>query len=118
RLNPDTGQVDRIPLGEGSAPHGVIISPDGAAWITDCGLNAIVRVDPATHEVKTWKLPKDRANAVLKFDPETKSFASFPSDKPDAAVRQLNGRPGEVWGAESGTDRLVVIRTGDKQAKD
>ncbi len=58
------------------------------------------------------------ANAVLKFDPETKSFASFPSDKPDAAVRQLNGRPGEVWGAESGTDRLVVIRTGDKQAKD
>jgi len=118
RLNPDTGQVDRIPLGEGSAPHGVIIGPDGAAWITDCGLNAIVRVDPATHEVKTWKLPKDRAHAVLKFDPETKSFASFPSDKPDAAVRQLNGRPGEVWGAESGTDRLVVIRTGDKQAKD
>jgi virginiamycin B lyase len=25
-------------------------------------------------------------------------------------VRQLLGRPGEVWGAESGTDRLVVIR--------
>jgi virginiamycin B lyase len=26
-------------------------------------------------------------------------------------VRQLNGRPGEVWGGESGTDRLVVIQT-------
>jgi virginiamycin B lyase len=25
-------------------------------------------------------------------------------------VRQLNGRPGEVWGAESGIDRLVVVR--------
>jgi len=25
-------------------------------------------------------------------------------------VRQLLGRAGEVWGAESGTDRLVVIR--------
>jgi virginiamycin B lyase len=25
-------------------------------------------------------------------------------------VRQLLGRPGEVWGAESGTDRLVVVR--------
>jgi streptogramin lyase len=28
-----------------------------------------------------------------------------------AAVRQMLGRPGEVWGAESGTDRLVRIRT-------
>jgi streptogramin lyase len=26
-------------------------------------------------------------------------------------VRQLLGRPGEVWGAESGVDKLVVIRT-------
>jgi virginiamycin B lyase len=39
----------------------------------------------------------------------------FPSDKPDAAVRQLNGRAGEVWGAESGTDRLVVIRVTGKE---
>ena len=27
-----------------------------------------------------------------------------------ADVRQLLGRPGEVWGAESGADRLVVVR--------
>jgi virginiamycin B lyase len=26
-------------------------------------------------------------------------------------VRQILGRPGEVWGAESGTDKLVVVRT-------
>ena len=30
---------------------------------------------------------------------------------PSAAVRQLLGRPGEVWGAESGADKLVVVRT-------
>ena len=65
RFDPNTGQVERIPLGQGSAPHGVIIGPDGAAWVTDGGLNAIVRVDPATREVKSWKLPKDRANANL-----------------------------------------------------
>ena len=29
-----------------------------------------------------------------------------------ANVRQLLGRPGEVWGAESGVDKLVVVRTG------
>ena len=50
------------------------------------------------------------ANAILKFDPETEKFESFPSDRPNAAVRQMLGRPGELWGAESGTDRLVVIR--------
>ncbi len=26
------------------------------------------------------------------------------------AVRQILGRAGEVWGAESGADRLVVLR--------
>jgi streptogramin lyase len=26
-------------------------------------------------------------------------------------VRQLLGRPGEVWGAESGADALVVVRS-------
>ena len=40
------------------------------------------------------------ANAILSFDPKSQAFDSFPSDKPDAAVRQLNGRAGEVWGAE------------------
>ena len=47
-LDPATGSVQTIPLGEGSAPHGVIIGPDKAAWVTDGGLNAIVRVDPGT----------------------------------------------------------------------
>jgi streptogramin lyase len=26
-------------------------------------------------------------------------------------VRQIHGRPGEVWGAESAADKLVVVRT-------
>src|SRR5688572_30090479 len=57
RLDPRTGKVEQIPLGEGSSPHGVIIGPDGAPWITDSGLNAIVRVDPRTRAVKTFPLP-------------------------------------------------------------
>jgi len=50
------------------------------------------------------------ANAVVRFDPKTETFQSFPSDKRGADVRQLAGRPGEVWGGESGTARLVVVR--------
>ena len=259
-LDPDTGDVHLVGLGNGSRPHGVIVGPDGAAWVTDGGLNAIVRVDPVTFEVWTYALPSDRpnanlntaafdgkgvlwftgqngvygrldpataelevfdaprgrgpygiaatsggdvyyaslagshiaridtatgeatvvepptpgqgarrvwsdsrgrvwvsewnagavsvydpadgswrswplpggraraysvyvddqdvvwltdfgSNAILRFDPEAEAFEAFPSDRPNAAVRQMLGRPGEVWGAESGTDRLVRIRT-------
>ncbi len=52
------------------------------------------------------------ANALVRFDPARERFRSFPLRSPGASVRQLLGRPGEVWGAESGADRLVVARTG------
>ena len=57
---------------------------------------------------------------VTDFSAPTRSCASiraaetfnvFASDKTNANVRQLNGRPGEVWGGESGNDRLVLIQT-------
>jgi len=64
-LNPVDGKVELIELGRGAAPHGVIIGPDGAPWITDGGLNAIVRVDPQTHQVRAWPLPADAAGANL-----------------------------------------------------
>jgi virginiamycin B lyase len=57
KLDKATGQIHLIPLGQGSAPHGVIIGPDGAPWITDGGLNAIVRVDPKSEELKIFPLP-------------------------------------------------------------
>jgi virginiamycin B lyase len=56
-LDPKTGAVQLVPLGRGSAPHGVIAGPDGAAWLTDGGQNAIARVDPKTRAVRVWKLP-------------------------------------------------------------
>jgi virginiamycin B lyase len=46
KLDKATGKTHLIPLGQGSAPHGVIIGPQDAPWITAGGLNAIVRVDP------------------------------------------------------------------------
>jgi virginiamycin B lyase len=49
-------------------------------------------------------------NAIERFDPATGSFTAFPSDRKRADVRQMLGRPGELWAAESGTDRLVAIR--------
>lgn len=58
RLDPATGEVERVDLGSGAAPHGVIVGDDGDAWVTDGGLNAIVRVDHGTLEVTTYPLPR------------------------------------------------------------
>src|SRR6059058_5814197 len=64
-LNPATGESAVVPLGGRSAPHGVIIGPDGAAWVTDGGQNAIVRVDPGSLKVRIFPLPKDAPPANL-----------------------------------------------------
>jgi len=59
---------------------------------------------------KVW-LSEWTANAMVRFDPATEKFDVFPSDHDGARVRQILGRPGEVWAPESGTSRLVVYRT-------
>ncbi len=65
KLNTTTGETSHIFLGKGSAPHGVIAGPDGAPWITDGGLNAIVRVDPFTENVTIYSLPQGVGYANL-----------------------------------------------------
>jgi virginiamycin B lyase len=65
RLDPSTGKTREITLAQGSAPHGVIIGPDGAPWVTDGGLNAIVRVDPKTERVQVFPLPQNSSYANL-----------------------------------------------------
>jgi len=64
-LDPATGTVTQVALGNGSMPHGVIVGDDGAAWVTDGGLNAIVRVDGTTRAVTRYPLPSGRPNANL-----------------------------------------------------
>jgi len=65
RLDPKTGKITRVPLGQGSRPHGVIVGPNGDAWVTDSGLNAMVRVDGKTDEVEVFQLPDDAGNANM-----------------------------------------------------
>ena len=54
-------------------------------------------------------------NASQTEEPQSDRVATTNNEleaKTPANVRQLLGRPGEVWGAESGVDKLVVVRTG------
>jgi virginiamycin B lyase len=103
----------------------------GHIWVSEWNAGQVARYDPATDEWREWPLPGDSprpyavyvderdmvwlsdfgANALVRFDPLQEAFEVFPLPSPDANIRQLLGRPGEVWGAESRTDKLVVIRT-------
>jgi virginiamycin B lyase len=69
-------------------PYAVFVDDRDKVWLSDFGANALVR-----------------------FDPATSRFTRVPLPSAGADVRQLLGRPGEVWGAESGTDKLVVVLT-------
>jgi virginiamycin B lyase len=104
----------------------------GRLWISEWNSGNVSMHDPRDGSWRVWKLPGERprayavwvdpsdkvwlsdfrANAIVRFDPATETFLSFPSDRPNANVRQLDGVAGAAWGGESGTDRIVRIEYG------
>ncbi|MCD6057573.1 MAG: hypothetical protein K0Q89_1103, partial [Thermomicrobiales bacterium] len=101
----------------------------GVLWTSEWNAGQVGRYDPATGEWTEWRLPGEApqayavyvderddvwlsdfgANALVRFDPDTETFAVVPLPDANAQVRQMLGRSGEVWGAESGADALVVV---------
>lgn len=104
---------------------------EGAIWVSEWNSGNLSRYTPATGEWDIWPLPGDNpaayavyvdeadivwvsdfgANSMVRFDPTTEEFHTYPQPNDPANVRQILGRPGEVWGAESAADTLIVIRT-------
>jgi len=102
----------------------------GRLWVSEWNSGNVALYDPTTKSWKEWKLPGTKpqayavwvdgddkvwlsewsVNAIVRFDPLTESFESLLSDRPNSDVRQMLGRKDEVWIAESGTERLRVIR--------
>ena len=101
-------------------------------WVAEWNAGQLGLYDPATGSWREWKLPGSgpqayavyvderevvwltdfAADALVRFDPATEQFHVLRWPTPQALVRQLLGRPGEIWGAESATDKLVVYRSG------
>jgi virginiamycin B lyase len=132
------GKIDTVsgdtlmvpPPTPGVGPRRIWSDSKGLLWVSFWNTGEVGRYDPIAKTWKVWSLPKSKdgcyavyvddkdkvwltdfnANAILSFSPGTEKFETFPSNRRGASVRQLLGRSGEVWGAESGTDRLVVIK--------
>ncbi len=104
----------------------------GSVWVSEWNSGQLSRYVPATDTWTTWPLPGSGpqtyavyvddtdivwvsdfgGNAIHRFDPATETFDTFDLPSRPGDVRQILGRPGEVWGAESAADQLVVIRRG------
>ena len=131
RIDRASGAVTLVdPPRRGVGPRRIWSDSKGLLWVSFWYGGAIGRYDPGAKAWKVYPMPKstsgtysvyvddkDRvwatdwpANTIQRFDPVSESFTAFPSDKRGANVRQMLGRPGEAWGAESGTNRLVVVR--------
>ena len=112
RLNPATGAVQPIALGGGSAPHGVIRGPDGAAWVTDGGQNAIVRVDPNDHRVQVWKLPEAFPNTNLNTGVFDRGGTYWFTGQNGVIGRFIPSRERlDVWAAQGGRGPYGITRT-------
>jgi virginiamycin B lyase len=103
----------------------------GRIWVSEWSSGQISMHDPASGRWRAWKPPGERTqvyavyvdardqvwlsewsgNAIYRFDPGSEQFERFALPRPNAAVRQILGRPGEVWLPESGTEHITVIRT-------
>jgi virginiamycin B lyase len=132
RVDIATGELDIVDSPTpGAGVRRVWSDSQNRLWASLWNSGEVGLYDPAVKQWKKWKLPGESpraysvyvdetdavwltdfgpANAIVRFDPKTETFRSFPSDRPNANVRQMLGRPGEAWAPESGLDRLTVIR--------
>ncbi|MFG1710325.1 hypothetical protein ACFLIM_44870 [Nonomuraea sp. M3C6] len=130
RIARDTGRATILePPTSGQGARRVWADTDGRVWASEWTGGRLARYDPKSGEWKEWPLPGDapqpyavyvdQANTVwvsdfgsdrlVSFDPATERFT--PANGEAAGVRQIHGRPGEVWGAASGQDALLLVKT-------
>jgi virginiamycin B lyase len=131
RIDPRTGEVSVLePPVPDQGSRRVWSDSVGRVWVSGWESGDVFVYDPSTGEWRSWHLPGEHpqpyavyvdetdtvwlsdfaANALVRFGPVSETFTTIPLPSPHGEVRQLHGRPGEVWGAESSADQLVVVR--------
>ena len=133
KIDSATGEISVIePPTKDAGLRRVWADSKGDLWITGWNSGELYRYRPSAKSWKSWKLPgpapkayavyvdeRDMVwvsdfgdNSTRVFDPRSQKFVQrYPGSGEGANVRQILGRKGEVFLPESGTERLMVIRT-------
>ena len=132
RINLETGNTTVLqPPSQDQGARRIWSDSQDRVWFSEWNEGKLGLYNPFTNSWKEWQLPgnypqpyaifvddKDMvwlsdfgSNSLVRFDASQEKFEVYSLPSPEANIRQLLGRTGEVWGAESGVDKLVVIRT-------
>lgn len=132
RIDVESGKVTVIePPTRDQGARRVWADSKGGIWVSEWFAGKLGLYDPATQKWREWPLPGDRpraysvyvddkdivwlsdfgTNAIVSFDPKNEKFNVIKLPSPNAKVRQISGRPGEVWLPQSGANKLAVIKT-------
>src|SRR5690554_569176 len=129
-VNTETGEATVIePPTPNQGARRVWSDSQGRIWVSEWNAGQLGMYDPATGTWQEWPLPGPNpqayavyvddsdivwvtdfsSNALVSFDPQTEAFEVYPFPGNSAAVRQLLGRPGEVWGGASALNEVYVL---------
>ena len=128
-LNTGVATVLELPT-SGQGARRVWSDSSGRIWASEWNAGQLARYDPTTELWQEWPLPGPGAqayavyvddrdlvwlsdfgtNTLVLFDPISETFTSIDLPGSPSNVRQLLGRPGELWAPESAADQLVVVR--------
>lgn len=132
RVNPETGVAEVIePPTPRQGARRVWGDSKGHIWVSEWNAGQLARYHTVSGQWREWSLPGDRprayavyvdvsdrvwvsdfgGDAIWLFDPDSETFTRFELPSANASVRQIHGRPGEIWLPESANDKLAVIRT-------
>lgn len=130
-VNDDGSTTVLEPPTPGQGARRVWSDSQGSIWVSEWNAGNLSRYTPWADTWDTWHLPGDGpqtyavyvdetdivwasdfgSNSIVRFDPMTEQFHAFPLPHNPGNVRQILGRPGEVWFPESAADSLALIRT-------
>jgi virginiamycin B lyase len=132
RVDPVSGAATVVePPTAGQGARRVWSDSRGRVWVSEWNAGKVAVHDPAAGSWAEWALPGEKpqayavyvddrdivwlsdfgANTLVRFDVTDQSFKSFPLPGKPGNVRQILGRPGEVWAPESAADTLLLLKT-------
>jgi virginiamycin B lyase len=134
RIDPDTMAITEYRLPKGARPRRIAITADDMVWYTDYRRGYLGRLDPASGKVVEWPSPGGskaepygmtatpngavwysesgvKPNTIVRFDPKTKRFDSWPVPSGGGVIRNMAATPwGDIYIACSGVYKVGVVR--------